>query len=102
MEVDKDMQRKIAARRANYAAQAGKLAVENWKLAQQLETIQSQIDGNDKTIRLFLGADQEAEISKKELDVIEEIAKAQSKAATPAAPPEAAVVDAAPVKTQKK
>ena len=101
MEVDKDMQRKIAARRANYAVQAGKLALENWRLAQQIETIESQIASHDKTIRLLLGADQEAEISKKEFDVLQEIAQAQREAAKETVPPVVTVIDATPVKPEK-
>ena len=68
------MQNKIAERRANYKAEMGKLALQDWLLSQQL-------DGIDKKIRLLSGAADEAEISATDLDTLQAVVQAHTEAA---------------------
>ncbi len=93
---------KIAERRANYATLLGDAALECWRLEQQRANLDEQIATIQKKIRLYMGADQEAEVSQKEIDTLQAVADAQEKALEKSAEPTApVVVDVPPKKTRK-
>lgn len=77
----------IAERRADYTKLLGEAASEHWRLNQQRASIDEQLASLDKKIRLYMGADQEAEVSQKELDTLQAVVDTQKKALEESAKP---------------
>lgn len=86
------MESKIAERRARYESELGSLTTQRWKL-------QTELKGMDKRIRLIMGAIEEAEVSQRDIDTLQAIIDAQTKAQEESAKPAARkVVDVKPKK----